>query len=426
MIKYALQIVFRRKLRTFLTSLGVTISVVLLSFIIFGMQGLDNTLTNEFTSRFRPNEIWISNQDFGFFMTQPPEFEEEEEKESVIMNYDFIEEVEEMDGVEEVKGFLLIMNLEIQVEGYDRKLENSIISGWDTNSEDPLLVNFVGGETTLNDDCVYLSQYVANFYREDLEEFLGKEVILTPSLSSMFGVPTKELAGKEYSYEICGVFDAGADRNDLILTVSDAKELLKDVGGFDSGEELIQEVGFDQIAVTATNEEKVSGIQKGLEKKYDLTVFTSESLLEFLGTITSALTFALLLFAVVSAIVASVGIINTMIMSIYEQTREIGIIKAIGGSNFQVLSIFLIQSAFIGFLGGALGLLIVYIVMYFADPFLVEILRENSFNVDQFFQIDVGLTLLIIFFSILVGILAGIYPSIKAARLDPVKALGFD
>jgi len=414
-----------------LTSLGVTISVILLSFIIFGMQGLDNMLTSEFTTRFRPDEMLLSRQDFGFSMLgepSPPEEqnEEEEVKEPVIMNDDFINEIKEIDGIEDVKGFLMMMNLQIEIEGFKRKMENTIISGWDTDSEDPLLVNFIDGEETLTDGCVYLSRFVANFYNTDIEKFLNKEIILSPHLGSFFGIQTKDLMEKEYNYKVCGLFDSGADRNDLIMTTNDAIVLLADLGGFDSSEEYIQEVGYDQIAATVEDEEQVQELKELIEKEYGLTVFTAESLLSFLRDITTALTFALLLFGVVSGIVASVGIINTMIMSIYEQTREIGIIKAIGSSNIQVLAIFLIQSGFIGLFGGALGLLIVYLAMYFSDPFLVEILKDNGFTLEQFFYFDLTITLIIILASTLVGIVAGVYPSIKAAKLDPVKALSFE
>ncbi len=426
MFKYALQIISRRKFRTFLTSLGVTISVVLLSFIIFGMQGLDNMLTSEFTSRFRPNEMWLSKQGFNFGMMRQEAPEETDERETVIINYEFLDEIEKLDGVKETKGFLLIMNLEILIEGYERKIETPIISGWDTDSSDPLLGTFILGQEDLNDGCVYLSQDIANFYKTDSEEFIGKNIILTPSIGSFFGVQTKNLLDKEYQYEICGVYDPGADRNDLVLTLNDATKLLADLGGFESGEEYIEEIGYQQATVIASDENRAEELKEIIEQKYDITVFTSESLLAFLGDITKALTFALLLFAVVSATVASIGIINTMIMSIYEQTREIGIIKAIGSSNSQVLQIFLIQSGFIGFFGGLLGLIIVSLGMYISNPFLVDILKENGFNVEQFFQFDLVLTLIIIGSSIFVGVLAGIYPSFKAARLDPVKALSYE
>jgi putative ABC transport system permease protein len=428
MIKYALQIVSRRKLRTFLTSLGVTISVVLLSFIIFGMQGLDKMLTNEFTSRFRPNEIFLTQQqDFGFLsMTEMEDDDEEEEEEALIMNDTFLDEIKTIEGVDTVRGVFVVMNLQIQVENYTKKMENAIISGWDAYSADPILGTFVAGDETLEDGCVYISKRVSSFYNEEPEELLNKNVTLSAFLGSMYSLQTKGTEDKEYTYNICGVFDIGMDRNDLVLTSNDAKELLADLGGFDSGDEYTQNIGYNQVSINATGEEMVPKIKEQIEDEYGILALTSDDLLSFLGDITKALTFALLLFAIVSAIVASVGIINTMIMSIYEQTREIGIIKAIGSSNLQVLGIFLIQSAFIGFLGGFLGLAIVYTGMYISDPYLVEILRDNNFNIEQFFYIDWGLTIIIIISSITVGIIAGIYPSIKAAKLDPVKALSFE
>ncbi len=429
MIKYALQIVFRRKLRTFLTSLGVTISVVLLSFIIFGMQGLDNMLTNEFTSRFRPNEIFLTQQqDLGFLsMAEIDENgEDENEEEPVVMNKEFLEEIEAIEGVEEARGVFVIMNLQIQVEEYSRKMENAIISGWNAYSTDPILGEFIAGDEVLEDGCVYVSKRVSSFYDVEPTDLLGEKVTLSPFAGSIYSTQTRGFDEKEYSYQICGVFDIGMDRNDLVLTANDAKVLLADLGDFDSGEDYVKEIGFSQVSITAVDEEIVSDIKDKIEEDYGVLAITSDDLLSFLNDITSALTFALLLFAVVSAIVASVGIINTMIMSIYEQTREIGIIKAIGGSNLQVLGIFLIQSGFIGFFGGLLGLLIVYLGMYFSDPYLVEILRDNNFNVEQFFQFDPVLTTIIIIASITVGIIAGVYPSVKAAKLDPVKALSFD
>jgi len=358
MIKYALQIVSRRKLRTFLTSLGVTISVVLLSFIIFGMQGLDKMLTNEFTSRFRPNEIFLTQQqDFGFLsMTEMEDDDDEEEEEALIMNDTFLDEIKTIEGVDTVRGVFVVMNLQIQVENYTKKMENAIISGWDAYSADPILGTFVAGDETLEDGCVYISKRVSSFYNEEPEELLNKNVTLSAFLGSMYSLQTKGTEDKEYTYNICGVFDIGMDRNDLVLTSNDAKELLADLGGFDSGDEYTQNIGYNQVSINATGEEMVPKIKEQIEDEYGILALTSDDLLSFLGDITKALTFALLLFAIVSAIVASVGIINTMIMSIYEQTREIGIIKAIGSSNLQVLGIFLIQSAFIGFLGGFLGI----------------------------------------------------------------------
>jgi putative ABC transport system permease protein len=128
----------------------------------------------------------------------------------------------------------------------------------------------------------------------------------------------------------------------------------------------------------------------------------------------------------IALFVAALGIINTMVMSILERTREIGIMKAIGGSETEIKGIFFIEAGTIGLFGGIFGLLLGWIVTRIANVVAnYYILKEGSSYV-EFFYMPLWLILGGIGFSILVSLIAGLYPAIRAARIDPVEALRHD
>lgn len=124
--------------------------------------------------------------------------------------------------------------------------------------------------------------------------------------------------------------------------------------------------------------------------------------------------------------VSSLGIVNTMVMSILERTREIGIMKAIGASNTDVRRIFLIEASVIGLLGGlmgiALGWLVGQIINFGANVYI----RSQGGTTGTLFSLPWWLIAGAILFSIVVSLVAGSYPASRAARLDPIQALRHD
>ena len=127
----------------------------------------------------------------------------------------------------------------------------------------------------------------------------------------------------------------------------------------------------------------------------------------------------------ISLLVASFGIANTMIMSILERTREIGIMKAIGAEDREIKLIFFVEAAVIGVVGGVMGVLWRGESTRVANRLAYRfILKPQGASFIDFFDLPLYLWLGAILFAFVVSILAALYPASRAARIDPVRALG--
>ncbi len=426
MFKYALKIIARRKLRTFLTSLGIMIAVMLMTFILFGMSDLKTAVVSEFSSRFAPEDLYVSGRDslmFGGMTTAPSK--QDTAKEEVIITDEVKGEIENIDGVISVEPIFTINNVDIYLDGDTTPYPLKFIGGSDLPGNDKMYNGFFGDEDVLGDGEIFVSDFVVGFFETNNQDILGKEIIVKSSSSSSFlSVASKSMIDKEFHFVISGVTKSGNDA--FFINSNESLKMLVSLGGFNNTDDYLDTVGYNQLLVV-TKEGTTADVENHLTDGLGLSVISTDTLLGFLDTLTSGLTIALIIFGGISALVASIGIINTMIMSIYEQTKEIGIIKAMGASNSQVLVIFLIQSAVIGFIGGVLGLSITFLIMKVADPVVVKVLSDEGFTtLKTFFNFQPLNALYITLGSILIGILAGLYPARKASVIDPIEALRHD
>ena len=126
---------------------------------------------------------------------------------------------------------------------------------------------------------------------------------------------------------------------------------------------------------------------------------------------------------IIALVVASLGIINTMVMSVLERYREIGVMMAIGATNWEIKYIFFFETSVIGFIGGIFGILLGWIVTVIANFVANYYIAEQGSSHVNLFYIPLWLILGGILFAIFISLIAGLYPASKAAKVDPVKAL---
>jgi ABC-type lipoprotein release transport system permease subunit len=184
--------------------------------------------------------------------------------------------------------------------------------------------------------------------------------------------------------------------------------------------------GYDSAVVRVTDPVALTEVRKRLDD-LGLASFSIVDQLEQIRTVFLIIDSVLGLLGGISLLVASFGIANTMIMSILERTREIGIMKAIGAEDREIKLIFFFEAAVIGLTGGVLGALAAWGIDAISNRLAYRfILKPQGASFVDFFYLPPYLWLGAIAFALVVSILAALYPAARAARIDPVRALRHD
>ncbi len=194
------------------------------------------------------------------------------------------------------------------------------------------------------------------------------------------------------------------------------------------GEMLAGDIGYQSAEVRVTDLARVETIKDQI-KKMGFNFWNIGNQIEEIKRVFLIINASLALIGGIALLVASFGISNTMIMSIRERTREIGVMKAIGGSDSEIMRIFFVEASLIGLTGGVLGVLggwgIDRIANLLANRWITQQAGQAIRQV-EFFSIPWYLSGGAILFAVLVSLLAAIYPAMSAARVDPIKALRYE
>jgi len=156
------------------------------------------------------------------------------------------------------------------------------------------------------------------------------------------------------------------------------------------------------------------------EDNIDFTVRNQATAVDLLKTITSALSLFLTSMAAIALIVGGIGILNIMLATVAERTREIGLRKAVGATNTMIMRQFILEAGTLTSIGGLIGIIVGVVISYL----MAVLMKYLGFDWD--FVVSITSVVLAVGVSILTGVVFGLYPSYKAGKLDPIEALRYE
>lgn len=179
------------------------------------------------------------------------------------------------------------------------------------------------------------------------------------------------------------------------------------------------------IFAKVSDVERIESIAENIEEELDdeygegyYQASTSQQIADSASSIISVISFVLGGIASIALIVAGFGIANTMFTAVMERTKEIGTMKAIGATNYNVMEIFLIEASLLGFFGGVVGCILGFVISQVITAVAVNIIPV-PFNA----VVSPEMIVLSLIFSTVIGVISGLWPARRAAKLQPVEAL---
>lgn len=396
-IKIAFGNMRKRFLRTSLTMLGVFIGIAAVVALISLGQGMKTAVNAQFAS-VGTDKIIVQGASAGF---GPPGINAA----GKIGKHE-LELVRDVQGVKRAAGRLLKpMNFE-----------------YETGS----LITFAASlpESAEDRDLVVEANNIKIAKGRMLKPADRQKLLAGNHLWTVEHFPKQIILGSKISvngerFEVVGLLDKiGAGRDEaFMMNEQDVREL------FDNKEE------FSAIIAQAGAGEKPSEISDRILKAIrrdrhqkegfeDVTVETSEELIASINTILGVIQAVFAGIAAISLFVGGIGIMNTMYTSVLERTREIGVMKAIGARNSDILLLFILESGFLGIAGGAIG-----IAIGVGLAKTVEITARGQIGNVITATFPFYLILGSLAFSFVIGIVSGLFPARQAARLPPAEAL---
>jgi len=440
-VHLALRNLNQAKLRTVLTVLGVSIGIASLA----GMVSLGVGLQDQFVGRFMKSGMFdaitvMSPQDRPGIMAGgmrglgagPRGVARARLDDDALRKFGALRRVKEV-----------YPNLRVPVElKYEQFTEPYSATGVPMSARNEGAFQTFAYGTFFNNEsenaCLLSLDLAKQINEHDPHDLVGKQVRLTwiASSTAAAGAPSvpdnpMQLQHAEARYTVVGIVERqpgpgglpGAALSGLMIPLARAR----DISAVDAGslQSLFREPAQGSVTVKVTGPQFTEDVENQI-KEMGFMAFSLNDALTGAKRAFIILDIVLSLIGSIALAVSSLGIVNTMVMSILERTREIGIMKAIGGSDDDIRRIFLVEASVIGCMGGvagvALGWLVGRVINFGANVYI----QSQGGPTGNLFSLPLWLVAGAIGFAFVVSLIAGSYPASRAARLDPIQALRHD
>jgi len=238
---------------------------------------------------------------------------------------------------------------------------------------------------------------------------------------------------REQRLKIVGISDLdpdsmrGAARARVFLPLKLAQELrvMQPSDVRDSMRGFSKQPSYSTVSVRVKNPKNVEVVEQAI-KKLGFNTFSILDATRSLRQFFAVLDLFLGIFGSLALAVASIGIVNTLVMAILERRREIGIMKAIGASDSDVKKLFFAEAGAMGLLGGVVGVMLGWAIGHVINLGTNIYLKRQALPPETFWSVPWWLVGAAIVFAFIVSLVSGLYPAARAARLDPVQALRYE
>ncbi|WP_317855637.1 ABC transporter permease [Chakrabartyella piscis] len=430
LLDMALRNLLKRKLRTFLTILGVVIGTTSIVVMVSIGLGMNQTFANQLSEWGSLQVIDVYSQNSNMYWGGNDE-ESTFEGEAPKLDDAAIAEFKLMDSVEAVSP-VVDMYLKMQFDKYVadasiRGIEPAAMEALGFKVEQGRYLNGEDGKAiVLGADVMFYDPKLSweMVYSTEPPEVYPLDETVEVSYDWNLGTRDADKSIKSTKFEVVGITPSGGmDGWSVYMPIAEAKKIQEaqlewqeEMWGSSSSSSQ-KDKEYDRVMVKVDNMDDVRVIQQSI-KDMGFRASSLTDQLDAMNETTKMLRVVLGAIGAISLVVAAIGITNTMVMAIYERTREIGIMKVIGASLRDIKLLFLTEAAFIGFGGGILGALFSLIMSKIINYFAMS---QGGGGFSSY--IPVWLYVGSIGFATVIGILSGYLPAQRAMKLSALSAI---